>query len=360
METMKGRPVRYTTDMIERAVSDLCRETDRWPSIRAVKARLGGGADKRIKEVLVRQMAETDDGRDSLAGPNPMAAPEANPTAEPAAILVMLNSDALTALVLTVLGTCFAGLAEVAQSHVDGRIAASPRANEAALEREVAAAVEAAMAEERRQRAILEARLFETESDQRRVRAALASAAQDVAGMVGALGKVAETLSQITPSCPADTSPARSSGGRYAQIRARGAKPSNRPAAEIERPSEVVSAARAGIGETENGSVVGEAPDRDHLGRVDTARAGTAGSPSGEGDRPGGRNGPPRAPEMTLPVSASGASGGRASAYTCPPGSSCDGPIGRGGPAGSAVVSGPWVGSGSGRTDPSSPAPGGG
>ena len=137
MRTRQGRPVQYTDDMIEEAVSDLCRATGDWPSVRSVKERLGGGTDRRIKGVLDRLKGGA---RDDRAGSNAMAAP----AADPAAILGMLGSDALTSQVLNVLKNCLAGLAEVAQSHVDARVAAAQEATAEAMEKKI----EAAMAEE--------------------------------------------------------------------------------------------------------------------------------------------------------------------------------------------------------------------
>ena len=310
MRTRQGRPVQYTTDMIERAVSELRRETGAWPSIRAVKESLGGGTDRRIKQELDRLRSDAGDCRGDRAGPSAMAAP----AVDPAAILGMLGSDALTSQVLTVLKTCIAGLAEVAQSHVDDRIAASHEANAAAVERRVAEAVEAAMADERRKREALEVRLSEIEIGQRLTREALSSVAADLTRVVKPMRRIVRSIDELVQFHPSGAAPepfdeefsAHASGAepslprRSVGTEERIADPS--PAAHATPPANAASGRRI------------DPIGGDDQAAVTPSRARAPRSSSGEGDRGARRGQVPRGAGDALPCPGPASSGGSTSA----------------------------------------------
>ena len=356
MKTRQGRPVQYTDDLIERAVSELRRETGAWPSIRAVKESLGGGTDKRIKAVLDRLKADAGDGRENRAGPNATAAP----AADPAAILGMLGSDALTSQVLTVLQSCLAGLAEVAQSHVDARIAASHEANAAAVERRVAEAVEAAMAEERRERKALELKLSEIEIGQRLNREVLSSVAGDLNRVVKPMGRIVRSIDELVRFLPSAAAPEPFDGEFSAH--ASGAEPSlPRRSGGTEEPMADASPAACGTppAGAASGRRINPIGGDDQTAMIPSRAPGSRSSSGEEGQ--GARRGEvPRGTGEALPCPAPASPGGPTSAAMGLAVPSPDVPMGRPGWAAGATVYGRDAGLDPGPAGSSVPPGGGG
>ena len=356
MKTRQGRPVQYTDGMIEEAINELHRETGAWPSIRAVKESLGGGTDRRIKVVLDRLKADAGDCRDNRADPKRMAAP----AADPAAVLGMLGSDALTSQVLTVLQTCFAGLAKVAQSHVDNRIAASHEANAAALEKKVADAVEAAMAEERRKREALELKLSEIEIGQRLTREALSSVAGDLTRVVKPMRRIVRSIDELVQFLPSGAAPGPSDENPLAHASAGEPTRSRRSGHAVEPMSDASPAAQA---TPPAGAASGRRIDPafgDDQAAVTPSRERGPRSSSGEGDRGARRGEVPRWTGEALPCPAPASPGGPTSAAMGLAVPSPDVPMGRPGWAAGATVYGRDAGLDPGPAGSSVPPGGGG
>ena len=333
MRTRQGRPVQYTDDMIEEAVSDLCRATGNWPSVRSVKERLGGGTDKRIKAVLDRLRG---DARDDRGGPSPMAAP----AADPAAILGVLGSDALSSQVLTVLKTCIAGLAEVAQSHVDARIAASQEAAAAALEKKVEYAVETAMSDERRKREALEVRLSQIELTQQRTREALSSVAGDLTRVVKPMGRIVRTIGELAHSLPAGVMSGSSRENLVGNLSGAEVERSRRSGGTVEPMADASPTAHATPPANAASRRRIDPAFGDDRTTVTPSRARAPRSSSGEGDRGARRGEVPRGAGEALPCPGPASSGGSTSAAVGLAGSSADVPVGRPGWAAGAAVYG--------------------